>query len=338
MMETQQIRILLVEDERITRQAIQAALMRYGYTCQSVETLGEARDIIRKESFDLVMSDVRLPDGTGLELLDSMKQFLLDMPFVVITASERRTLIKEAYLRGATDYLTKPFNLSNLPTVIERNLERKRIEHLRSSPKKPNVLLKAIQSLIAALEAKDSYTSGHSTRVAGYARQLGEALKLSENEIFTLELSANLHDIGKIGMPDDILKKSTSLLEVEYNLAREHPVVGSNIVGKIDELREVAAIIRHHHERFDGNGYPDGLRGKVIPYYSRILALVDAFESLISDRVYRRSMPVENALEELENNAGTQFDPELVAVFTSMIRSHKIAEELAQKSKQAELH
>jgi putative two-component system response regulator len=327
MKENKPVRILLVEDERTTRQAIQKALLQYGYACHSAETLSEATELIRKESFDLVMSDVRLPDGTGLELLDAMRRILLDMPFVVITASERRTLIKEAYKRGATDYLTKPFNLTNLPTVIERNLERKHIEHELSSPKKPTVLLKAIESLIAALEAKDSYTSGHSLRVAGYARRLGVALNLDENDIFTLELSAILHDIGKIGMPDHILKKSGSLLEAEYDQAREHPVVGSTIVGKIDELREVAAIIRHHHERFDGSGYPDGLRGEVIPYFSRILSLADAFESQVSARVYRKPLSPEKALEELEKNAGNQFDPGLVAVFTSMMRSENLAPE-----------
>lgn len=327
MIEPHKTKILLVEDEKVTHQAIHRALQQFGYICYGVETLSEALDIIKKESFDLIMSDIRLPDGTGLQLLDSMRNYLLNTPFVVITASEKRTLIQDALMRGASDYLTKPFNLSNLPTVVERNLERRKLEELKHSPKKPSVLLKAIQSLITALEAKDSYTSGHSVRVAQYARLVGEALNLNDNDLFTLELAAILHDIGKIGMPDNILKKSSSLLDMEYTMAKEHPIIGSRIVGKIDELKEVAAIIRHHHERFDGSGYPDGLRGDVIPYFSRILALVDAFESIISDRVYSKSQSTEIALSEINKYAGSQFDPDLITVFLEVVRRNPDPEE-----------
>ena len=157
-------------------------------------------------------------------------------------------------------------------------------------------------------------------------------LKLSEGEMFILQLSATLHDIGKIGMPDNILKKASSLQEMEYVLVKEHPLTGSRIVGRIDELKEVAAIIKHHHERFDGSGYPDGLKGEVIPLISRILAIVDAFEAIISDRVYRKGLTQKDAIDELKKHSGTQFDPYLLKVFVEEIEKQAIFTEVSTET------
>ncbi len=320
------IKILLVEDEKVTHRSISKALERHGYDCVGVYNLQDALNTIKQQPFDLILSDVILPDGTGIDFLEEVRKYLFSVPFVVLTASGKKSLMQKALANGASDFLTKPFNLENLPTIIERNLERRRLEDYKNSKKRTSMLFKTIQALITALEAKDSYTSGHSRRVARYALMMAEALKLTEHEKFILELSAILHDIGKIGMPDSILKKSTSLLDMEYKTAKEHTIIGSNIVGKIDELHEVAAIIRHHHERFDGTGYPDSLKGEAIPYFSRILAIVDAYESIVSDRVYSKQKSPETALEELTSNAGTQFDPVLVNIFAELIRNTSMRE------------
>jgi len=148
---------------------------------------------------------------------------------------------------------------------------------------------------------------------------MGEQMKLSEDQQYTLHLSSILHDIGKIGLPDNILKKTSGLLESEYHTAKEHPLIGSKIVGNIDELHEVAAIIRHHHERFDGSGYPDGLKGEAIPILARILAIVDAYEAIVSKRNYGVRLSPQKAFEELQKNAGSQFDPILVDNFINII-------------------
>lgn len=323
MIQFKDAKILLVEDDKVTFTAIERTLKKSGYHCKGVSSYRLALEMVKKEAFDLIISDLMLPDGSGLDLLDQVRLFLLDLPFVVITASEKENLIKDALNRGANDFLSKPFTLSNLPTIVERNLQRKKIDDKKNSQHNASVLLKAIEALIAALEAKDSYTSGHSRRVAQYARMMGEAMQLTSEEHFTLELAAILHDIGKIGMPDSILKKASSLQEMEYKTAKEHPVVGSNIVGKIDELRDVAAIIRHHHERFDGKGYPDGLKGEVIPLLSRILTIVDAYESIVSQRVYSSALSNGEALNEIKRNSGGQFDPQLVDVFIAMMRERR---------------
>ncbi len=314
-------KIILVEDDKVSFESICQTLHRYHYRCLGCQTLNEAKDMIKREVCDLIICDIWLPDGSGLQLLKDVRQFLLNIPFVVITASDKKELILQALKEGADDFLSKPFHMDNLPTIIERNIQRRRLIQKEYTPKKPTVLLKTIQALITALEAKDSFTSGHSMRVARHAKMMGEALGLSGEEKFILEFSAILHDIGKIGMPDNILKKSSSLLEMEYNTAKEHVIIGSRIVGKIDELKEVAAIIRHHHERYDGRGYPDGLKGDVIPYFSRILSIADAYESIVSGRTYSESHTSDQALDELKKNAGTQFDPGLVDIFIRAIRS-----------------
>jgi len=184
--------ILLVEDDRFTHKAIRNALENNNYKCTGVETLADALDIVKKEKIDIIISDVSLPDGTGLDLLDSVRSFLYFIPFVIITASDNKSLIQKAISKGANDFLTKPFNLENLPTIIERNIERKKFELKTKNPLKVSVLLKTIQALITALEAKDSYTSGHSMRVARYVRMFGSGLKLAEKDLFTLELAALL--------------------------------------------------------------------------------------------------------------------------------------------------
>ncbi len=315
------MKVLLVEDDKVSRIAIYRYLSENGFECISLRSVKNALDVVFEQAFDIIFCDINLEDDSGFSLLEKIRESLLDIPFIFITASNDDDIIHEALDKGADDFLRKPFHLENLQTIIKRNIERKKIDFIRRSSNKESILLHAIKALIAALEAKDSYTSGHSLQVARYAHMLGEALGLFAEEQFILELSALLHDIGKIGMPDNILKKEASLQDDEYNLAKEHVIIGSKIITEINDLQEVATIIRHHHERFDGKGYPDGLKGDAIPLYSRIITIVDAYETIRAKRRYSDQQSMGYAFEELIKHSGTQFDPELLEVFIRMIRS-----------------
>lgn len=316
-------KVLLVENGSKNNKSICGILRQSWYDYRSAGSVKEALERVRVENYDIILCDLLLPDGSGLDLLRALNNYLFTIPFVVLTGNNSIKLLKLALAEGASDYLPGPFNLDNLPTIIERNLERHKLSKERIYMDKNKVMLRAIKALITALEAKDSYTSGHSQRVAAWAKIMGEAIGLSEQDMFTLNLAALLHDIGKIGMPDKILHKSGSLLKMEYRTAKEHTVVGSKIVEEIDEMKEIASIIRHHHERYDGDGYPDGLQGDAIPLLARILAIVDTFEAIVSQRSYRAKQPSEIALEELAMHSGRQFDPKLVEVFISVFQKEE---------------
>ncbi len=312
--------ILLVEDEKVTHHAICKAFKQNEYSYTGVMSLTEAMKMIKTERFDIIFSDITLPDGSGLDLLDEVHRCLIRTPIVMITASDNKTLVQHALEKGAADFLSKPFNLDNIPTIIDRNLQRQRIEQQRHNPRNARVLLRAIKALISALEAKDSYTSGHSIRVAHFAKVVGQCINMDDDQLFTLQLSAVLHDIGKIGLPDTILKKESDLCFEEYNEVKEHTLIGSRIVGHIEELTEVAAIIRHHHERWDGSGYPDGLQGQAIPIMARILSIVDTYEAIVSRRTYSQARNENHAIDEIKKHSGKQFDPVLVDIFQKALQ------------------
>jgi len=181
-----------------------------------------------------------------------------------------------------------------------------------------------VSALASSIDAKDPYTHGHSRRVTFYALAIAEAMNLGPDETEDLELAGYLHDIGKIGLPQEILRKPCSLTEEEFDLVRKHPANGVRILENLKNLQHVRELILHHHERLDGAGYPDGLAGEDIPLGARILAVADAFDAITSDRPYRRGASVEEALQEIERNAGRQFDPAVVKVFARLVRSGKI--------------
>jgi len=309
--------VLLVEDERTTRRALEHAFEKSEIGHSSAINLKDAIGKVKSQHFDLIMSDIWLPDGSGMDLLDLTFKCRINTPFVVITASDDSKLLRQALEKGASDFLTKPFNLQNIPTIVDRNIQRHKIYKSESNPKKASVLLKTIKALVGALDAKDSATSGHSIRVAFYVGLMAKKLNLDGIDTFDLQLAAVLHDIGKIGLSDRILNKMSSLLEDEYEEAKEHVIVGSDIVGNIDELNVVANIIRHHHERWNGTGYPDGLKYDGIPYLARILTIVDTYEAIVSRRNYSIERSSAYAMNEIKKNSGTQFDPQLVNIFLS---------------------
>jgi putative nucleotidyltransferase with HDIG domain len=325
--------ILIIEDDIHYGEMLQDAMVDSGYNAFLAYSATGGMDIVRQKKIDMIISDINMPSVNGIQLAEKLMNMYLDIPIILITGADDLALIRHALKLGVIDYLIKPVNLQELPLVIEKNLERKRLESQRLQENKAEILLKALKALMRALDAKDAYTCGHSHRVAALAMLMARELGLKPEQQYTLQLAALLHDLGKIGMPDSILNKNASLKDYEFNIAKDHPVVGSQIIGEIEELSEVASAVRHHHERYDGTGYPDGLRGEAIPFFARILSIIDTYEALVSDRVYRKATDKDLALAEIQNNAGIQFDPELVKVFMRIMHNVSRNTEIPESDK-----
>ena len=303
------------------RLALEDSLRLQGYEVVSAASGEEALEFLRSQRFDLLLTDQAMPGLSGIELAEATARIHPDVPIVLLTGSSDVELAKASLQRGASDFVTKPVNIRELPIVIERNLTRRKLEVARLKEREAQVLFEAIKALASAVDAKDPYTARHSMRVTRLSMLLADAMGLSSDEKYFLELSAWMHDVGKIGVPDHILIKPSRLTPEEFEVMKIHPVKGGEIVGEIEELIRVADVIRHHHERLDGRGYPDGLRGEAIPLLSRVIFIADTFEAMTSERSYRRGLTREHAFAELCSHAGSQFDPDLVELFVSKIES-----------------
>lgn len=295
--------------------ALEDSLRLQGYEVVSAASGEEALELLRWQRFDLLLTDQAMPGLSGIELAETTARIHPDVPIVLLTGHTDVELAKASLQRGASDFVTKPVNIRELPIVIERNLTRRRLEVARLKEREAHVLFEAIKALASAVDAKDPYTARHSMRVTRLSMVLADAIGLTADEKYVLELSAWMHDVGKIGVPDSILTKPSRLTPEEFAVMKLHAGKGGEIVGQIEELSQVADVIRHHHERPDGQGYPDGLRGEAIPLLSRIILIADSFEAMTSDRSYRRSTGRGQAFEELKKHSGDQFDPKLVAAF-----------------------
>lgn len=327
-------RILIVDDEvEITE--ILADLLSEEYECLRAASAEEALARLTESEFQLVISDITMPGMSGLEMIPHAKQLSPDTVVVMISGMQTVESAIGALRLGAFDYLMKPFDLRQVEAVVKRALEhydlvvaKRRYEnHLEELVEQRTIELdKALNSLegayrstlkalTAALETRDSETHGHSERVVTYSLRLGREYGLSSEIMKALEFGSLLHDIGKIGVPDSILRKPAKLTEEEWVRMREHPLHGQQILRGIEFLEGAARVVAQHHEKWDGTGYPLGLRHEEIDICARIFSVADAFDAITSDRVYRRGKPYEAAAQELDDWAGRQFDPKVVEAF-----------------------
>ncbi|MEI8192109.1 MAG: response regulator, partial [candidate division NC10 bacterium] len=242
-------RLLVVDDMEAMRLALEKCLQLSGYQVVLAASGGEALELLRSQRFDLLLTDQSMPGLSGLELTEVVARMHPDMPIVVLTAHTDVGLARDSLRRGASDFVTKPVNVRELPILVERNLTRRRLEVARLREREAQVLFEAIQALASAVDAKDPYTARHSREVTRLALLVADATAVSGEERYVLELAAWMHDVGKIGVPDSILTKPTSLTQDEFAIVKLHPVKGGEIVGEIVELTRVADVIRHHHER-----------------------------------------------------------------------------------------
>jgi response regulator RpfG family c-di-GMP phosphodiesterase len=312
--------VLVVDDEPDALAALADALITHGYDVSTAPSAEDGIELAKQKGFDLVLCDLYMNGMSGVQFTQAVSRMHPNVPVIVVTAWGDIEASRQALDAGASDFVTKPIEFTSLPFLLENNLQRKKIELRRVSEQRADVLFKAIKGLAAAIDAKSHYTGKHSAHTAEVCLEIGQEHGLTEERMNTLELAAHIHDVGKIGCPDAVLTKPGKLTPEEWYDILRHPAMGADFLAGIDELTEVATIVRHHHERMDGEGYPDGLSGDAIPPLTRILAVADAFEAMTSDRPYRPALSWDDALAELRANAGTQFDPLVVTAAERVVR------------------
>jgi putative two-component system response regulator len=317
---------LIVDDEPRLRQVLMHLMRGDGFSCLEAANGEEAVALLEQYPVNLVMSDLRMPRMDGLELLRQTRARWPDVAVVMITAVADVEVAVSCLAIGAMDYLTKPFHLEEVRARVAQSLEKRRLvienrgyqESLQAkvavqARRLEELFLASIQSLAEALEVKDPYTRGHSVRVSEYAVVIARELGLDGEMLRQVGLGGHVHDIGKIGVREEILNKPGKLTDAEYEHIMTHPVVGWRILAPLlGETPAALNIVRSHHERFDGRGIPDRLVGAEIPLEARIVAAADCFDAMTSDRPYRPALSIDDAIAEIVRCGGTQFDPSVV--------------------------
>jgi putative nucleotidyltransferase with HDIG domain len=328
-------RILVVDDEAHVRSMIAATLERQGYEIMLASGGREAIDALEQDSFELILTDIVMQEGNGLALLERIHEQNPSLPVIMVTAIHDISVAIDSMRRGAYDYLLKPFERDHLLATVQRALEhRQALQESRTYQQNLEQVVRArtemlrqamedlehsydvtLEALGDALDLKDSETEGHSKRVTAYTIALARAMGISPAEIKVIARGAFLHDIGKMAIPDEILRKPGKLTPEEQELMREHCARGYQMLRKIPFLAEAAEIVFTHQEHYDGRGYPSALKGAAIPIGSRIFAVADTLDAITSDRPYRAARSFDAAREEIIRCSGTQFDPAVVEVY-----------------------
>ena len=350
--------ILVADDEFSVRDVISRRLTEEGYECAVACDGTDALKKLNAREFGLALLDIKMPGRLGTDVLEQIQVKCPDTAAIMITAVNDVETAISSLNTGAYDYVVKPVNLNALVISVEMALDKRRLIlenreyrlHLEDRVKEQaekirDSFLNSIASLAYALEANDRYTSGHSQRVTEMAVAIARELSMPEDEVEKIRLAGLLHDIGKIGVRESVLNKPGRLTDEEYREVMAHPEIGERILSPVVEDVEILRMVRHHHERYDGGGYPDGLSGEELSEETgvvavveacsnmsssaegkeklsqgaRILAVADAYDAMTSDRPYRRAMSLQDACAELEKGKGRQFDPVVVSAFLRIL-------------------
>lgn len=320
--------VVVVDDDVTNLKMAGRILSKRGMHVTALKSGVKLLEYAQENKPDLILLDIMMPELDGFETMELLKAQMTpgeEIPVIFLTADENQESEMRGLRLGAMDFIKKPFVPEVLVLRVQHTIELVRLQrHLmeevdRKTQENQRLSLQVVKTLAEAIDAKDTYTNGHSGRVAQYAREIarrhGYSLRHQE-EIYMMGL---LHDVGKIGVPDAVINKPGKLTQEEYALIKKHPDQGYRILQKIEEMPNLAIGARWHHERFDGQGYPDGLSGTDILEEARIIAVADAYDAMTSRRSYRDILPQEVVREELEKGKGTQFDPEFADIMLQMM-------------------
>jgi response regulator RpfG family c-di-GMP phosphodiesterase len=324
--------VTVVDDEPMAQDVLVRAARSWDFNCQAASSAEQALDLLERQLTPIVVTDIRMPGRGGVWLVREVRRRWPEVNIIVLTAGHDAEATAECLAAGAHHYFFKPIKLDEFRHVLEttwrtfredRDKARDRQELERAVRKQTRrvrrTFLSAISSLARTVEERDRYTAGHSRRVRAYSQRLARAIGLDRRQRHLLSVAAELHDIGKIAIPDAILHKPDRLTDDEMAVIREHPAAGERILAPVVRHRAILAGIRGHHERLDGTGYPDRLRGAQVPLLARLLTIPDCFDALTTSRAYRAALPLAEATRILREGAGRHFDPDLVAAFLGLV-------------------
>jgi putative nucleotidyltransferase with HDIG domain len=334
--------ILVVDDEEAIREVVSTMLESKGYRCTVAHNGRVAQEHIKRTTPDLILSDMIMPEMDGIKLLEWVREFDPDVPVIMVTAIHDISTALEAIRRGAYDYILKPFEKDQLFLGVGRALQHRRLVNenrkyqrdLEQQVEDRTARLQealdqleqsyddTLEALGSALDLKDAETEGHCQRVTAFCISIAKTMPVPDTYLPILARAAFLHDIGKMAIPDGILRKPGPLTDDEKKIMRTHCEIGYNMLIRIPFLRDAAEIVLAHQEFYDGSGYPRGLRSDHIPLGARIFTIADSLDAMVSDRPYRRALPMSHAREEIKRCSGSQFDPEVVKVFLSIPEQH----------------
>ena len=323
--ENRNYKIIAVDDEEGIIDSLSIFLKRSGYEFIGITDPLEAVERIKNEHFDLMILDFIMTPIHGDQVVEKIREFNKELYILLLTGHKDLAPPLETIRRlDIQGYCEKSDKFDQLLLLIESGIKSiaQMNEIKKINEELENAYLESIQTLRYTVDAKDTYTRGHSDRVSEYSVLIGKHLGLSEEELKTLRIGGLFHDIGKIGVPDSILLKETKLTDNEYSEIKNHPSIGAHILSTATIFKDIIPIVKHHHERFDGHGYPGQLQGEEIPYFARIAAIADSFDAMTSRRSYRDSLSIETVIQEFENGRGSQFDPELTDVLLDILKNH----------------
>lgn len=328
--------VLVIDDDDLTRKLLNQMLEMEGHTCEVAVDCAQARNHLKSNNFELILCDINLPGETGLDFIKTASADYKDTATIIVTALDDPEVAKSALKRGIYDYVTKPIRLNRLSISVANALRRRQLELANRAYKedlermiveRTSKLQKALDGIVRAtaltVEMRDPYTAGHQKRVADLACLIAKECGLSKEQIDGIRMAGIIHDLGKISVPAEVLSKPSRLTKNEFNLIKEHPQVGYDILKEIEFPWPIAEMVLQHHERLDGSGYPQGLSGKGILMEARIIAVADVVEAMASHRPYRPGMGLQKALAAVVQSKGIRYDPEAVDACLKIFKQKK---------------